>query len=380
MIRFRAVPWFLLFLGLMSSQARTAERKVNVSEFGKTKDGTVVHRYLLTNNKGMEAVMIDYGADLVSLKVPGRDGKMADVVLGYDDVAGYESDKSYFGATIGRYGNRIAGGQFTLDGKIFQLPKNDGPNSLHGGSPGFNKRMWTGVARSRADAQVLELSYTSAEGEEGYPGTLKVKVTYTLPAGKNELRIDYQATTDKNTVLNLTNHSYFNLTGDVSQKIVAHELTLHAAEFTPVDSTLIPTGKLQPVGGTPFDFRKATAIGSRINADDEQLKFGKGYDHNWVLQRSKTGGLQLGAQVFEPSSGRVLEVLTTEPGIQFYTGNFLDGTVHGKGGQAYAHRTGFCLETQHFPDSPNHKNFPSTELKPTETYRSSTVLRFSTRK
>jgi aldose 1-epimerase len=381
MIRFRAFPCFILFLGCMAGfQARTAERKVNASEFGKTKDGAVVHRWVLSNSKGMEAVVIDYGADLVSLKVPDRDGKLADVVLGYDDVAGYESDKSYFGATIGRYGNRIAGGQFTLDGKVFHLPRNDGPNSLHGGSPGFNKRMWTGVARSLADAQVLELSYASPEGEEGYPGTLKVKVTYTLPAGKNELHIDYQATTDKNTVLNLTNHSYFNLTGDTSQKILAHELRLNAAEFTPVDATLIPTGKLQPVSGTPFDFRKATAIGARIDADDQQLKFGKGYDHNWTLQPSKSPGLQLGAEVFEPVSGRVLEVRTTEPGIQFYTGNFLDGTVRGKGGQAYAHRTGFCLETQHFPDSPNHKNFPSTELKAGQTYRSSTVLRFSTRK
>jgi aldose 1-epimerase len=379
MIRSRALPCLLLFLSFIICFRSRAERNVNVAEFGKTKDGVVVHRWVLSNTKGMEAVVIDYGADLVSLKVPDRDGKLADVVLGYDEVAGYERDKSYFGATIGRYGNRIAGGQFALDGKTIHLPTNDGPNSLHGGSPGFNKRMWTGVALWPANEQVLELSYTSPDGEEGYPGTLKVKVTYTLPANKNELRIDYQATTDKNTVVNLTNHSYFNLTGDTSQKILKHQLTLHAAEFTPADSTLIPTGKLQSVSGTPFDFRKATAIGTRIDADDQQLKFGKGYDHNWVLERVQAPGLQLGAEVFEPSSGRVLEVLTTEPGIQFYTGNFLDGTVHGKGGQAYAHRTGLCLETQHFPDSPNHKNFPTTELKPGQTYRSSTVLRFATR-
>jgi aldose 1-epimerase len=380
MIRSRALPCFILFLNFITCfQTGTAGRNVNVSQFGKTKEGAVVHRWVLRNSKGMEAVVIDYGASLASLKVPDRDGKMADVVLGYEDVAGYESDKSYFGASIGRYGNRIAGGQFTLDGRVFHLPQNDGPNSLHGGSPGFNKRLWTGGVRSRTDAQVLELSYTSPDGEEGYPGTLKVKVTYTLPAEKNELHIDYQATTDKNTVLNLTNHSYFNLTGDTSQTILAHELTLRAPDFTPVDATLIPTGKLQPVSGTPFDFRKTAAIGARIDDDNEQLKFGKGYDHNWVLQRSKAPGLRLGAEVFEPSSGRVLQVLTTEPGIQFYTGNFLDGTVHGKSGQTYAHRTGFCLETQHFPDSPNHKNFPSTELKAGHTYRSSTVLRFSTR-
>lgn len=381
MLRPRVRPCFVLFLGgLACFHAQTAERHVKVSEFGKTKDGSVVHRWVLSNSKGMEAVVIDYGADLISLKVPDRDGKMTDVVLGYDDVAGYESDKSYFGATIGRYGNRIAGGQFTLDGKTFQLPKNDGPNSLHGGSTGFNKRMWTGVTRSRADAQALELSYTSPDGEEGYPGTLKVKVTYSLLAKTNELRIDYQASTDKDTVLNLTNHSYFNLTGDTNQKILGHQLTLHAPEFTPVDSTLIPPGQLQSVSGTPFDFRKATAIGARIDATDEQLKFGKGYDHNWVLEGSKTPGLRRAAEVFEPGSGRVLEVLTTEPGIQFYTGNFLDGTAHGKGGRAYAHRTGFCLETQHFPDSPNHQNFPATELKPGQTYHSSTVLSFSTRR
>ncbi len=304
MIGLRAFLCFTVFTACISCcAAQTVERDVNVSEFGKTTDGRVVHRYVLRNSKGVEAVIIDYGADLVSLKVPDRDGKVADIVLGYDDVAGYEGDKSYFGATIGRYGNRIAGGQFTLDGKVFHLPKNDGPNSLHGGSPGFNKRLWTGVPRSRADAQILELTYTSADGEEGYPGTLKVKVTYTLPKEKNELRIDYLATTDKDTVVNLTNHSYFNLTGDMNQKILAHELLLHAAEFTPVDSTLIPAGELRRVSGTPFDFTKGTAIGARIDQDDEQLKFGKGYDHNWVLRRSETPGLQLAAEVFEGTEG-----------------------------------------------------------------------------
>ena len=373
---------FAFFNFLMFStaiHATGADRKVQTSDFGKTREGLSVYRYVLTNNKGAEAVVISYGATLVSLKVPDRAGKPADVVLGYDTLDGYEQGKSYFGGTIGRYGNRIARGEFMLDGTVFHLPKNDGPNSLHGGSIGFNKRIWTGVARSRPNAQVLELSYTSANGEEGYPGTLKVKVTYTLPAEANELHIDYTARTDKDTVINLTNHSYFNLSADMNKEIMDHQLLLRAPRFTPVDSTLIPTGELRAVRGTPFDFTKLTAIGARINQDDEQLKFGKGYDHNWVLERSEKGGLSLAAEVFEPSSGRVLDVLTTEPGIQFYSGNFLDG-AQGKAGQLYAHRTGLCLETQHFPDSPNHPNFPSTVLKPGETYRSSTVLRFSTRK
>ena len=357
-----------------------ADRKVETSDFGKTSEGLRVYRYVLTNNKGAEAIVISYGATLVSLKVPDRAGKSADVVLGYDTVEGYEQGKSYFGGTIGRYGNRIARGEFTLDGTAFHLPKNDGPNTLHGGTVGFNKRIWTGVDRSRADAEVLELSYTSADGEEGYPGALKVKVTYTLPAEANELHIDYTATTDKDTVINLTNHSYFNLSGDASKEIVDHQLLLRALQYTPVDATLIPTRELRAVRGTPFDFTKPAAIGARINQDDEQLKFGKGYDHNWVLERTPKAGLQLAAEVFDPTSGRVLEVLTTEPGIQFYSGNFLDGTAKGKGGQLYAHRTGLCLETQHFPDSPNHPSFPTTVLKPGETYRTSTVLRFSTRK
>lgn len=368
---------FLLCTATLPSKG--AEPKVQVSDYGKTTDGISIHRFVLTNKKGVEAVVISYGAALVSLKVPDRDGKIADVVLGFENLEGYEQGKTYFGGTIGRYGNRIAKGEFSLDGKVFHLPLNDGPNSLHGGTIGFNKRVWTGMDRSRPDAEVLELSYTSPDGEEGYPGTLKVNVTYTLPAETNELRIDYSATTDKDTVLNLTNHSYFNLSGDMSKDILNHQLLLRARQFTPVDSTLIPTGELRAVRGTPFDFTKATAIGARINDDNEQLKFGKGYDHNWVLERTEKGGLQLAAEVFEPTSGRVLQVFTTQPGIQFYTGNFLDGTAKGKGGLFYAHRTGFCLETQHFPDSPNHPNFPSTELKPGQTYRSTTVFRFSTR-
>jgi aldose 1-epimerase len=368
---------FVFTAGLI---AKGVERKVQISEFGKTQDGITIYRYVLTNKKGIEAIVVSYGAALNSLKIPDRDGKFADVVLAYDDVAGYEQDKAYFGATIGRYGNRIAGGEFVLDGATFHIPKNNGPNTLHGGTIGFNKRIWTGVDRSRADAEVLELSYTSPDGEEGFPGTMKVTVTYTLPADKNELRIDYSATTDKDTVLNLTNHSYFNLAGSSNQEILNHQLMLRAKEFTPVNLELIPTGELRPVAGTPFDFTKATVIGSRIDQDNEQLKFGRGYDHNWVLEGKGKVGLQVAAEVFEPISGRVLEVLTTEPGIQFYTGNFLDGTARGKGGQFYAHRVAFCLETQHFPDSPNQPSFPSTELKPGQTYQSTTIFRFSTRK
>jgi len=382
MNRFFAMPSAIVALLILANglNAEVAERKIQVSDFGKTKNGDTVYRFVLANTKGFEAVVISYGAALVSLRAPDRNGKSADIVLGYDSLDGYEQDKAFFGATIGRYGNRIAGGQFTLDGTVFHLPKNDGPNSLHGGSRGFNKRIWSGVDRSRADAQVLELTYTSQDGEEGYPGTLKVQVTYTLPEETNELRIDYSATTDKDTVVNLTNHSYFNLSGVASQEILEHQLLLRALEFTPVDSTLIPTGELRAVCCGPFDFTKATAIGARINQGDEQLKFGKGYDHNWVLGRTNKGGLQVAAVVFEPTSGRVLEVLTTEPGIQFYSGNFLDGTVRGKGGQLYGQRTGFCLETQHFPDSPNHASFPSTVLRPGQVYRTTTVFRLTTRK
>ena len=382
MTRPLAIPFvFLSFLFFAPGfPAFGAEHKIQLSDFGKTREGIAISRFVLTNNKGVEAVVITYGATLVSLKVPDRAGNSSDIVLGYDTLEGYEDGKSFFGATIGRYGNRIAAGQFTLDGTLFHLPKNDGPNTLHGGVRGFNKRIWKGVDRSRADAQVLELTYTSADGEEGFPGTLTATVTYTLPAESNELRLDYSAKTDKYTVVNLTNHSYFNLSGDMNREILDHHLILRAAKFTPVDSTLIPTGELRAVSGTPFDFNKSTAIGARIGQDDEQLKFGKGYDHNWVLTRTEKGGLQLAAEVFERSSGRVLEVLTTEPGIQFYSGNFLDGSSKGKGGQSYPHRSGFCLETQHFPDSPNHPNFPSTELKPGQSYRSTTVFRFSSRK
>lgn len=356
-----------------------AEAKMQKQSFGTTAEGQPIDLYVLSNKKGMEAAITNYGGTLVSLKVPDRNGKLADIVLGYDSLAGYESDKAFFGATIGRYGNRIAHGKFTLAGKEYTLAKNDGENHLHGGVKGFNKRVWTARDVSGAAGQALELTYLSKDGEEGYPGNLSVKVVYTLAADRNELRIDYRATTDKETVVNLTNHSYFNLAGQGDGDVLQHELTLHAGRFTPVDQTLIPTGELRPVHGTPFDFTKPTAIGARINQDDEQLKFGRGYDHNWVLDSPKTSTPVFGARAYDPQSGRVLEVLTTEPGIQFYSGNFLDGTIKGKDGKVYKHRYGFCLETQHFPDSPNHPDFPSTVLKPGQSYATTTIYRFSTR-
>ena len=382
MIRPPCISWAVILLLFVCAypQANSPASRIRLSTFGKTKEGEEIWRYVLTNNRGMETSVISYGAALASLRLPDRDGKMADVVLGYDTLEGYEQDKSYFGATIGRYGNRIARAQFTLDGSVFHLPTNDGPNCLHGGTRGFNKRVWTGADRSRSDALVLEFNYTSQDGEEGFPGRLQVKVTYTLPLESDELQVEYWATTDKDTVVNLTNHSYFNLSGAMSREILDHRLLLHASKFTPVDAHLIPTGELLSVQGSPFDFRSPTAIGARIDQENEQLKFGRGYDHNWVLEGFAGSGLQPAAEVFEPGSGRVLEVLTTEPGIQFYSGNFLDGTARGKDETRYAHRTGFCLETQHFPDSPNHPNFPSTVLKAGQSYRSSTVFRFSTRR
>jgi aldose 1-epimerase len=360
--------------------ANDKERALQVSEFGRTQDGAMIHRYVLTNKKNFEAVVISYGASLVTVKAPDRNGKMADVVFGYDDLDGYEQDKAYIGTTVGRYANRIAGGEFVLDGTTYHIPKNNGPNALHGGIRGFNKKVWMGVDRSTPTAQVVEFSYTSPDGEEGFPGTLKVTVTYTVPADKNEVRIDYSATTEKDTVVNLTNHSYFNLSGMPTQEILNHEVMIRAEMFTPVNSTQIPTGEVRPVAGTPFDFQKSTAIGARINNNSEQLKIGGGYDLNWVLdKKGKPQILQLAAEAHEPASGRVLSVETTEPGLQLYTGNSLDGTAHGKGGVVYARRTAFCLETQHYADSPNHPNFPTTKLKPGHTFRSTTIYRFSTR-
>jgi aldose 1-epimerase len=362
-----------LVLTISSAEAKTSVTK---QPFGKMPDGTSVEIYTLADGP-VEARIMTCGGVVVSLRVPDKSGKADDVVLGFDKLEGYVDNfngknDAFFGALIGRYANRIAHGTFTLDGKTYDLPLNDGTNSLHGGPHGFNNVVWKG----RTIENGVEMNYLSKNGEAGYPGSLNVTVRYTLVKG--DLRIEYSATTDKDTVLNLTNHSYFNLAGQGSGDILKHQLTLHAARFTPVDATLIPTGELKPVEGTPFDFRKATAIGARINDNDEQLQRGKGYDHNWVLD-SGGGKLAQAAEVYDADSGRVMKVLTDQPGIQFYSGNFLDGSVKGKGGKPYTHRSALCLETQHFPDSPNHPNFPSTELKPGERFHSVTVYSFSMR-
>jgi len=370
----------LLFVGELSLAGSLSSQgmrgTIRKETFGKTAGGEQVDLYTLSNKKGMEVVLTNFGATVVVLKVPDRAGKLADVVLGFDTLEGYEHGTAYFGATVGRYGNRIGGGKFSIDGKTYTLPKNNGDNTLHGGITGFNKKVWQAREIASKDGESLEMSYSSADGEEGFPGNLSVKVVFTLPTDGNELTIDYTATTDKATVLNLTNHSYFNLAGEGDGDILDHVLTLHAKQFTPVDKTLIPTGELRDVAGTPLDFTRATAIGKRINESYEQLVFGKGYDHNWVIASDGRKGLTLAAEAYDPKSGRTLEVLTTEPGVQFYSGNFLDGPK-GKGNKPYGRRAAFCLETQHFPDSPNHPNFPSTLLKPNSVFRSQTVFRFS---
>ena len=347
------------------------------SSFGQSADGRQVDLYTLVNSNGIRVRVMTHGAVVVSLEVPDRDGRLADVALGFDDMGGYLSDPPYFGAIVGRYGNRIAHGRFTLDGAEYALAQNNGENHLHGGLKGFDKVIWEAEEVEGSDDPALRFSYLSADGEEGYPGNLSVEVTYTLTEG-DELRVDYYATTDQTTVLNLTQHTYFNLAGAGEGDILDHELMINAHRFTPVDETLIPTGELREVAGTPLDFTSPTPIGARINQDNDQLRVGQGYDHNFVLRRSGQG-LELAARVHEPGSGRVLEVYTTEPGMQFYAGNFLDGTIRGKEGRVYLHRSGFCLETQHFPDSPNQPDFPSTVLRPGEEYRQTTVFRFSTR-
>ena len=351
------------------------------SSFGKTPDGEQVDLYTLTNKNGVVATISTYGGTVVSLKVPDRHGTLEDIVLGYDSVDGYVGDKSYFGAIVGRYANRIAHAQFSLDGKTYTLAKNNGENSLHGGIKGFNKAVWAAKEIPAKDGQALELTYLSRDGEEGFPGNLQVRVVYTL-TDSNELKIKYFATTDRKTVVNLTNHSYFNLlgVGRDTRDILGHVLMIEADKFTPVDSSLIPTGELRDVTGTPFDFRKPTAIGARIDSNDEQIKLGGGYDHNFVLWRKAGDPISLVARVVEPATGRVLEVWTTQPGMQLYTGNFLDGSAHGKGRVAYTKRSAFCLETQHFPDSPNHPKFPLVVLNPGEQYHTTTIYKFSVRK
>jgi aldose 1-epimerase len=356
----------------------TAETKPHIRKqaFGRTANQTVVDLYTLTNAHGVEARIMTYGGIIVSLKVPDRKGNLGDVVLGYGSLEGYlQNNGPYFGALIGRYGNRIRKGAFSLSGHEYRLATNNGENHLHGGVKGFDKVVWTATEVKSHEDVGLALTYLSKDGEEGYPGNLSVTVVYTL-THNNELKIDYTATTDKETVINLTNHSYFNLVG--SGDILNHELMISGGRFTPVDQGLIPTGELRSVKGTPMDFTQAKAIGARIRQPDEQLVLGKGYDHNWALNRS-SDKLILAARVYEPGNGRVLEVYTTEPGIQFYSGNFLDGTIKGKGGQAYQKCAGLCLETQHFPDSPNRPDFPSTVLKPGQKYTTTTIYRFSTK-
>jgi aldose 1-epimerase len=357
----------------------TAEGKPTIvkKEFGKTADGKAVEIYTLTNSRGAEAAIITYGGAVVSLKVPDKSGKLGDVVLGYDSIAAYEKHTAFFGALIGRYGNRIGKGKFSIDGKEYSLATNNGENHLHGGVRGYDKVVWKARPSTDSAGANLELSYLSPDGEEGYPGTLNIKVVYTLTEN-NELKIVYSATTDKATVVNLTHHSYFNLAGAGNPSILDHVLTLNASRFTQTDAGSIPNGELRSVRGTPFDFTKPHSIGERIQDNDEQLKFGKGYDHNWVLDK-KGKALTLAATVYERTMGRVMEVLTTEPGIQFYSGNFLDGSIKGKNEQEYPHRSGFCLETQHYPDSPNKKNFPSTLLKPGQRYSQTTIYKFSVR-
>jgi aldose 1-epimerase len=349
---------------------------VERSPFGTTADGTPVDVHVLTNAHGMQVRLIDYGAAVESIRVPDRDGRYDDVVLGFDSLAPYETKSPYFGATVGRYANRIAHGHITIDGRSYQLPVNNGQNTLHGGPVGFDKHVWRAEPFHTDTTCGVVFSRTSPDGEEGFPGTLHVSVTYTLTPD-DALRMDYEATTDRATVINLTNHAYFNLAGAGNGNILGHVLQIAASHFTPVDSSLIPTGEVRGVAGTPFDFRTATPIGARINDDNQQLRLAGGYDHNWVLEHA-ADSLGLAARVYEPTSGRVLEVSTTEPGIQFYTGNFLDGTITGKQGRRYPRRSALTLETQHYPDSPNHPAFPSTLLRPGETYRSTTVYRFST--
>lgn len=360
------------------NQQQAAPSPTEPQPFGQTPEGTPVDLYTLTNANGVEVRATTYGGIIVSLRVPDKDGQLEDIVLGYDALAGYLDETPYFGAIIGRYGNRIAKAQFTLDGETYQLAANNGPNHLHGGVKGFDKVVWQAEPFKNETGVGLAFTYTSPDGEEGYPGTLNAKVTYTL-TDDDELIFDYEATTDKATPVNLTQHTYFNLAGNGEGDILDHALMIHADAFTPVDATLIPTGELRPVDGTPFDFRQPTPIGARIDEDTEQIRFGPGYDHNFVLKREDAAAdsLVLAARVTEPKSGRVMEVYTTEPGLQFYSGNFLDGSITGKNGVVYAHRTGFCLETQHFPDSPNKPDFPSTILRPGETYRSRTIYKFS---
>jgi len=354
--------------------AQTPSPRLTQGPFDRTPDGQLVDRITLRNGNGIEMTVLTYGGVITSLKTPDRTGALDDIVLGFDDLKSYIEKSPYFGCLIGRYGNRIAKGRFSLDGHEYTLATNNGANHLHGGVKGWDKAVWGFDVFQDAKGVGVVLTHTSADGDEGYPGTVNAKVTYTLTE-KNSLVIDYEATTDKATVINLTQHSYFNLAGAKAADILGHELMINAAEYTPVDDTLIPTGQIATVDGTPFDFRTSTPIGARINDKNEQLTRGLGYDHNFVLTRTAPG-LVDAARVTEPLTGRTMTIATTEPGLQFYSGNFLDGTLTGKGGRVYPHRSGFCLETQHYPDSPNHPTFPTTTLRPGETHKTQTVFTF----
>ena len=369
----RIFKLFLASLLVVSSALLVhAQAGITKQSFGKTADGQNVDLYTLRNVHGVEAKITNYGGIVTSLKVPDRRGKFDDVVLGFNDLDSYLKGHPYFGAIIGRYGNRIAKGRFTLNAVEYKLAVNNGENTLHGGIKGFDKVVWTAQDSKTRLGPSISLTYLSKDGEEGYPGNLNVKVVYTL-TNNNELRIDYTATTDKDTVTNLTHHSYFNLAGEGNGDILNHQVLINATRFLPTDAGSIPTGELRSVTGTPFDFRKMMTIGARINQDEEQLKLGNGYDHNWIINGR---GMRLAAQAYEPTSGRRMQVWTTEPGLQFYTGNFLDGTLTGKSGKVYPRRSGFCFETQHYPDSPNHPAFPTTTLKKGVTYRSTTIYKF----
>ena len=371
----RRIAFAMLSTAIALSLQTANATPVTVKPFGKTSAGQTVDLFTLANKNGMKVTLSSYGATVINLLAPDKNGRMADVSLGFDSFAPYQTQSPYFGAIVGRYGNRIAKGRFTLDGTIYQLATNDSPNHLHGGIKGFDKRIWKGTILPSREPSV-RFTLHSADGQEGYPGNLDASVTYTL-TDRNELRISYEAATDKPTVINLTNHTYFNLAGAGNGNILGHQLKINASRFTPVDPTLIPTGELKKVEGTVMDFRKPTAIGARVKEVGGKPV---GYDHNYVLDKTPHLGLALAAEVTEPASGRMMKVYTDQPGIQFYSGNFLDGTIAGKGGKAYDQYTGFCLEPQHFPDSPNKPNFPSTVLRPGETYKSTTVYAFSVNK
>jgi aldose 1-epimerase len=365
-------PATVIAIGSSVAALSSAHAEVMREAYGQVA-GQPIDIYTLRATSGLEARIMTYGAALVSLKTQDRDGQFSNVVLGFDSVEPYLAGVPYFGATVGRYANRIADATFKLEGKEYRLSKNDGPNSLHGGTEGFDKRVWKAEAMSREGSSVLRLTLVSPAGDQGYPGKLTVHVAYRL--AQNSLEIDFDAKSTAPTPVNLANHAYFNLTGDPTRTILGHTLKINAERFTPINATLIPTGELRAVANTPFDFRRSYSVGERIEAADEQLKFGKGYDHNWVLARSTAHELETAATLSDPFSGRTLEIRTTQPGIQFYSGNFLDGGQSGRG-TIFKYRTGLCLETQHFPDSPNQATFPSTILRPGQTYNERTLLIF----